>query len=258
MTRRRFPLHAGVAEVARIADVTPSMRRFTLRAGAFADFGVEQPGEILTLGWPAPRRELVLPHLGWRFPPGTPEDQHWRNFTVRGLEPGRSELDVDFFLHGDAGRASAWAERARVGDAIGFAGPRTHWKGGNHAAWSLLAADETGVPALLAILETLPAGHRTIALAEVSDNTERQEVETAADVELVWLVRGGRPPGTTTVLADAVAELELPDGPGRVWGGGEAMVMRALRDDLGARGVPRRSVHALGYWKHDTTPEEKS
>jgi NADPH-dependent ferric siderophore reductase len=258
MTRRRFPLHAGVAEVARIADVTPSMRRFTLRAGAFADFGVEQPGEILTLGWPAPRRELVLPHLGWRFPPGTPEDQHWRNFTVRGLEPGRSELDVDFFLHGDAGRASAWAERARVGDAIGFAGPRTHWKGGNHAAWSLLAADETGVPALLAILETLPAGHRTIALAEVSDNTERQEVETAADVELVWLVRGGRPPGTATVLADAVAELELPDGPGRVWGGGEAMVMRALRDDLGARGVPRRSVHALGYWKHDSTPEEMS
>ena len=197
MTRRRFPLHAGVAAVTAIETVTPSMRRFTLRADAFADFGVEQPGEIVTLGWPAPGRELVLPRTGWRFPPGN-EDQHWRNYTVRSIDPARSQIDIDFFLHGDAGRAAAWAERAQVGDAIGFAGPRLHWKGGNHADWSLLVADETGLPALLAILETLPAGHRTTALAEVSDNTERQEVETAADVDLHWLVRGGRPPGTTT------------------------------------------------------------
>jgi NADPH-dependent ferric siderophore reductase len=249
---RPFPVHAGVAEVVRIADITPSMRRFTLRADAFADFGIEQPGEILTLGWPAPGRELVLPRVGWRFPPGN-EDQHWRNFTVRSHDRGRCELDVDFFLHGDAGRAAAWALRAEVGERIGFAGPRTHWTGGNGADWSLLVADETGLPALLAILETLPAGHRATALAEVSDNTERQEVETAADVELHWLVRGGRPPGTTSVLADAVAALELPAGRGRVWGGGEAMAMRAVRDRLRK---PGRSMQALGYWKHDTTPEE--
>jgi NADPH-dependent ferric siderophore reductase len=250
--RRRFPLHAGVAEVVRIADITPSMRRFTLRADAFADFGIEQPGEILTLGWPAPGRELVLPRVGWRFPPGN-EDQHWRNFTVRSHDAARSELDVDFFLHGDAGRAAAWALRAEVGERIGFAGPRTHWTGGNGADWSLLVADETGLPALLAILGTLPAGHRTTALAEVSDNTERQEVETAADVELHWLVRGGRPPGTTNVLADAVEALELPPGRGRVWGGAEAMAMRAVRDRLRK---PGRKLQALGYWKHDTTPEE--
>ena len=256
MTRRRFPLHAGLAEVVRITDVAPSMRRFTLRAEAFGDFGLEQPGEIVTLGWPGPGQELVLPRVGWRFPAGTPPEQHWRNFTVRSFDPARSEIDIDFFLHGDAGRAASWALVAELGEEIGFAGPRTHWKGANHADWSLLVADETGLPALLAILETLPAGHRTTALAEVSDDSERQEVETAADVELVWLVRGGRPPGTTSVLIDALAELELPEGPGRVWGGGEAMAMRAVRDDLGARGVPRRSMQAMGYWKHDTTPEE--
>jgi NADPH-dependent ferric siderophore reductase len=253
-TRRPFPLHAGISEVVRIVDLTPSMRRFTLRAEAFADFGVEQPGEIVTLGWPGPGQELVLPRSRWRFPPGTPEDQHWRNFTVRSFDAARAELDVDFFLHGDVGRAAAWALRAEIGDEVGFAGPRTHWTG-NGAAWSLLVADETGLPALLAILETLPAGHRATALAEVSDRSERQEVEIAADVELVWLVRGGRPPGTTTALADAVASFDLPDGPGRVWGGGEAMAMRAVRDEMGARGVPRRSMQAMGYWKHDATDE---
>jgi NADPH-dependent ferric siderophore reductase len=196
----------------------------------------------------------VLPRQRWRFPPGTPEDQHWRNFTVRSFDPARSEIDVDFFLHGDVGRAAAWSLDAQVGDEIGFAGPRTHWQG-NGADWSLLVADETGLPALLAILETLPAGHRVTALAEVSDNTERQEVETAAELELLWLVRGGRPPGTTRVLADAVAAFEVPEGPGQVWGGGEAMAMRAVRDEMGARGLPRRAMTVMGYWKHDTTPD---
>ena len=84
------------------------MSRFTLRHAAFADFGVEQPGEIVTLGWPAPGRELVLPETGWRFPAGN-EDQHWRNYTVRAHDPERAEIDVDFFLHGDAGRAASWA-----------------------------------------------------------------------------------------------------------------------------------------------------
>jgi NADPH-dependent ferric siderophore reductase len=254
--RRPFPLHTGLAKVVRIADVTPAMRRFSLQAGDFADFGVEQPGEIVTLGWPGPDQELVLPRSRWRFPPGTPEDQHWRNFTVRAFDPVRSEIDVDFFLHGDAGRAAGWALRAEVGDEVGYAGPRTHWTDRNGAEWSLLVADETGLPALMAILETLPAGHRVTALAEVADDGERQEVHTAADLELVWLTRGGRPPGTSPVLAEALAALEFPEGPGRVWGGGEAMAMRAVRDELGGRRVPPRSIQAMGYWKHDTTPEE--
>jgi len=256
MTRRPFPLRTGIAEVVRVATLTPSMSRITLAAPELADFGVEEPGEMVTLGWPAPGRELVLPRSRWRFPPGT-EEQHWRNYTVRAYDPAQAQIDVDFFLHGDHGRASAWATRAGPGDEVGFAGPRTHWQQRNGGAdWSLLVADETGLPALLAILETLPAGHRATAVVEVGDDAERQPVETAADAELHWLSRGGRPPGTTTVLADALRGLDVPDGHGRAWGGAEARTMRAMRDHLRERGMARASVQALGYWKHDTTPEE--
>ena len=241
MTRRSFPLHTGLARVARIADVTPAMRRFTLRAEAFGDFGVEQPGEIVTLGWPGPDQELVLPRSRWRFPPGTPEDQHWRNFTVRSFDPGRSEIDVDFFLHGDAGRAASWALRAQVGDEIGYAGPRTHWTERNGAGWSLLVADETGLPALLAILETLPEGHPAIALAEVADDGERQHVDTQAEVDLRWLTRRGR-------LADEVRELNgLPWVRAHAWGGGESQAMRAVREELRGRRVAS-TLQVLGYW----------
>ena len=118
---RPFPLHTGMAEVTAVTEVTPTMARFTLTAPAFADFGVEEPGQIITLGWCDEGEELVLPLRRWRFPKGTRE-QHWRNYTVRAYRPERAEVDVDFFLHGDAGRAAAWAERAQPGDCVCFAG----------------------------------------------------------------------------------------------------------------------------------------
>jgi NADPH-dependent ferric siderophore reductase len=255
MLARPFPLHAGVSTLVRRRALTPRMARFTLRDPAFAELGVEEPGEVLTLGWCDAGEELVLPERGWRFPAGARE-QHWRNFTVRAHRPEAAEIDVDFFLHGDLGRASAWAARAAPGDRVGFAGPRMHWQWSADVEWTLLVADETGLPALLAILETLPAGHRAIALAEIHDDGERQAVTSAADVELRWLSRGGRAPGTTTLMAEAAAQLALPDGPGRAWGGGEALAMRGVRDALRAAGLARGSIDAMGYWKHRLTPDD--
>jgi NADPH-dependent ferric siderophore reductase len=252
---RPFPLCTGIATLVHRRALTPRMARFTLSAPAFAELGVEEPGEIITLGWCEPGEELVLPERGWRFPRGKRE-QHWRNFTVRAHRPEQAEIDVDFFLHGDLGRASAWAARAVPGETAGFAGPRLHWQRDPDAAWSLLAADETGLPALLAILETLPGGHRAIALAEIHDDGERQAVKCAAELDLRWLSRDGRPPGTTTRLADAAAQIVLPPGTGQAWGGGEALAMRGVRDTLRAAGVPRESMNVMGYWKHRLTPED--
>ena len=234
---RPFPLHTGIAEVTARTEVTPTMARFTLTHPTFADFGVEQAGEIITLGWCDEGEELVMPLLRWRFPPGTAE-QHWRNYTVRAYRPERAELDVDFYLHGDLGIAAAWGERAQPGDSVGFAGPRLHWKGVNGFDWSLVAADETGVPALLAILETLPAGHRAIAIAGAEDP---QEIETQADVDLRWMPAAD--------IVDAVRELELPDGPGAVWGGGHSPAMTKIRRHVRAqRTFTRGAVQVLGYW----------
>ena len=252
MAKRPFPLHTGIADVTRVVRVTPRMARMTLAAPEFGGrFGVEQPGEILTLGWAPDGEELALPLAGWRFPDGKPE-QHWRNFEVRAHDPQAATIDVDFYLHGDAGVAAAWALRAAPGDRVGFAGPRVHWAPLEDATWSLLVADETGLPALLAVLETLPAGHRSIALIEVEDDGERQPVALACDAEIRWVLRGARPTGTASVLAEALRDVELPAGTGQVWGGGESLAMRAVRDHVrGQRDFPRGTVQAMGYWKYD-------
>jgi NADPH-dependent ferric siderophore reductase len=135
----------------------------------------------------------VLPRGGWRFPKGSPE-QHWRNYTVRRHDPARAEVDIDFALHDDPGQATRWAADARPGDTAEFAGRRMHWVRDPDADWSLLAADDTGVPAALAILESLPPGHQAIAVLEVADDRECQPVETPADVDVLWLSRDGRAP----------------------------------------------------------------
>jgi NADPH-dependent ferric siderophore reductase len=237
---RPFPLHTGIAAVTARTVVTPSMARFTLTHPTFADFGVEQPGEIITLGWCDEGEALVMPLLRWRFPPGTRE-QHWRNYTVRAYRPERAEVDIDFFLHGDLGIAAAWGEQAKPGDTVGFAGPRLHWKGVNGFDWSLLAADETGVPALLAILESLPAGHRAIAIAGAGDP---QEVETRADVDLRWMPAAD--------IVEAVRALELPDVATYACVAGETDVVRRLRHHLLAdRGLPAAHTRFSGYWKRE-------
>ncbi len=250
LTRRPFPLCTGIAQVLRVRRLTPHMARITLGGPDLDGFFVEEPGEIVTLLWPAPDQRLVLPQPGWRFPPGVADAQHARNYTVRRWHAESGELDVDFVLHDDAGRASHWAAAARPGDRVGFAGPRPHWSALPGAAWTLLVADETGLPALAAIVERLPVGQPALALVEVADDGERQELESAAELTVRWLTRDGAGPGTTTLLADAVRAAELPDGPGQAWGAGEARTMRQVRDHLrGERGLASDAVAVLGYWK---------
>ena len=123
----------------------------------------------------------------------------------------------------------------------------------------LLVADETGLPALLAILESLPAGARAIALAEVADEDERQPVATRGRRRpALDLARAAGPPGTTTVLIDALRELRLPPERGQVWGGGEALAMRDVRRHLVAEHPAGRRLDAacMGYWKHRGTPDD--
>jgi len=252
--RRPFPHCTGIAPVLRVEDVTPRMRRMTFDGAELEDFMVEEPGEIITLLWPAPGRELVLPRQGWRFPPGVADAQHARNYTVRDWDPDTRELTIDFVVHGDHGRASRWARDAGPGDAVGFAGPRTHWTAQPEADWTLLVADETGLPALAAIADTLPTGHPAIAVVEVADAAERQPIPTSARLEVHWVHRDGAAPGPRGPLAERVLALDLPPGEGRAWGGGEAAAMRRIRDHLkGPCGLEAGAVSVLGYWKHRDT-----
>jgi NADPH-dependent ferric siderophore reductase len=249
---RPFPLHTGLATVTAVERITPRMARITLGGAAVAGFPDEEPGEILTLIWPA----LPVPRDGWRFPPGTP-DQHARNYTVRRYDPEQPSLVVDVVLHGDGSVASRWGGSAQPGDVIGVAGPRVHFVTDHAADYTLLAGDETALPAIAATLERLPREHRALAFIEVADAAERQALAPSCTAQVTWIHRNGALPGRGPKLLDALRAAALPPGRPKVWVAGESLAVRALREHLrDERGLPIGPLQAIGYWKHRDTPDE--
>ena len=256
-SERPFPLRTGVAEVVAVERPTPRMARITLGGTVVAGFPDEEPGEILTLIWPAlGRDDVVLPLAGWRFPPGTPE-QHARNYSIRAYDPHRPAVTIDVVLHGDGGQGSRWAGAVLPGDTVAIAGPRVHYETVPDADWTLLAGDETALPSIAATIERLPAGHPVVAFVEVADAHERQDLCGDAALTLTWVDRQGVPAGRGHLLERAVRDAELPSGDPKVWVAGEALVVRRLREYLrDERGYAIGPMQAIGYWKHRDTPDD--
>jgi NADPH-dependent ferric siderophore reductase len=244
----RFPRRSGVARLAARRQLTPRMIRVTLACEAFnADWPIQQPGEIITLLFVPPDEQIVLPLVGWRFPDGA--EQEWRNYTVRRHDREAGEIDVDVVLHEPRGPACTWAQRAPVGSDVGYAGPRVDFHPREDADWLLLCGDETALPAIAAILESSPRQREVLAVVEVADGEEEQQLELPPGASLQWVHRDGAPAATTAHLADALRAVELPSGSGQAWGAAESRVARELRTVLREeRGMPRSHASAKGYW----------
>jgi NADPH-dependent ferric siderophore reductase len=178
-------------------------------------------------------------------------------YTVRQWDAARREVTMLMVRHGDEGPASAWVDRAKPGDPLALWGPRTAYHPPASTDWQLLVADETGLPAVAAILETLPAGAVARIFAEVADDAERQDLPGAPGFDVTWLYRNGAPAGTTRLLADAVRAMPWPAGTPYVWGGGESRAMTAVRRYVrGERGLAREAVSLVAYWRHASSPPD--
>mgnify|MGYP001507664586 FL=1 len=94
-----------------------------------------------------------------------------RNYTVRAVRPGLRELDVDFVVHGDAGPASSFALSAEPGDRVGLLDQGIGYHPRVPHDWTLLVADETGLPAVAGICESLPDDARGLAVVEAVSYT---------------------------------------------------------------------------------------
>lgn len=226
-------------QVTSVQQLTPTFRRITLGGYSLRDFGVH--GSTLDLrvkllipslagnGSPLPLPQIRTAHTGWyqewlSLDPNTRGSM--RTYTVRQerLDAVYPEIDVDFVMHADAaghaGPAANWARDARPGDTLVLIGPNNRaahcvtagsysgieWRPGL-AQRVLLAGDETAVPAISAILESLPDSLSGHAILEVPESGDFQDLKTAADVEVIWLARGGasaRPHPHGQLLQEAV------------------------------------------------------
>ncbi|PFG42983.1 NADPH-dependent ferric siderophore reductase [Isoptericola jiangsuensis] len=306
-------------EVSRVTRLCPSFVRITFTGAdldRFADNGRDQRIKFLLPapcgGWEYLDRQNPDWFTTWRE---LPEERRnpLRTYTVRAVRPDLREVDVDIVLHGDTGPASRWANGARPGSPLVIIGPDAAHDGphgglefkppaSSHAL--LLAGDETAVPAIASICESLPADAVGEVFLEVPHPEDRWTLAAPAGVRITWLAREDREhgdllvpavqaaadrmlalgvrasvdevPGTpvpavTAAGVDLSAEAEdvdvdtdvlweVPvDAEGRplvqdtvlyAWFAGEAGVIKTLRRHLVThRGVDRKSVAFMGYWR---------
>ncbi|WP_454162952.1 siderophore-interacting protein [Gordonia iterans] len=240
-----------------VEDVTPHMRRVTfagdpvaayIATGQFPNIKLLFPRDDGGYGVP----ELDDPDCGEDTLIRTRPELHERvrTYTVRRFDADSSTLSIDFVMHGDEGLASGWAARARPGTTLGIAGG-----GGRSISLAgdyVIAGDETALPAIGNILENLPAEARGTAYVEICDDSARQELTRPEGIELRWLAREGAPAGTGTLLSDAVAAHPLTEAT-FAWAAAESAQVLAIRKDLRKRGLARRSMLVIGYWRRGLT-----
>lgn len=239
------------ADVREVLALTPHMIRIV--------FGGEDLRRFVSSGDPDERLVVVLPRAGERETPApvrqqdgaldysSDDEPELRSYTVRRWDADKPEMVVDFVRH-DGGVAAAWAIQAQVGDVV-YLSPANGWYAPPaDATWQLLLADLTALPALGRIIEELPAGMRAIAVAEIAEEGDRQQLTSAGDVTYDWVV-GGNGHGPSRML-EVLKELELPDGPGYIWFAGEAAESRAIRKYIRRElGWPTERFTIIGYWR---------
>lgn len=261
----RHPLVPRLLEVLRVARPTPRLVRVTLGGDDLAGFTTLSPTDHVKLLVPtgdAPPAMPVAGPDGLAFPPGASMADA-RDYTPRRFDPAAGELDIDVVVHG-AGRVSDWATAARPGDRVGVLGPRGSHLVPTAFAWLLLVGDDTALPTIARWLAELPSDARAIAVVEVEDAAEEQDLAAPAGTRIVWVHRAGSAAAPEERLLAAVAALALPDGDGIAWIGGEANAIRPIRRHLlTERGMPRAAVDLSGHWKrgvvswdhHEEIPE---
>ncbi|MEX5593434.1 siderophore-interacting protein [Pseudomonas orientalis] len=237
-------------QVMRVVDITPRMRRITLGGPELAGFVSLGSDDHIKLLFPqnaAEQAALESPTFSIK---GDGPQPAMRDYTPRRFDLGTGELDIDFVLHGD-GPASNWAEQAQVGQHLHIGGPRGSMIVPDIFDSYLLIGDETALPAIGRRLEELPAGRRVLAVIEIADGAEQQTLESAADVEIIWVLRGQED------LLDVVRNLTLPGGTLYSFVATETKVSRQVRRVLlETHKVNEEYLKAVGYWRAEGSDED--
>jgi NADPH-dependent ferric siderophore reductase len=305
------PVRLFEVEVLAVERLSPNLSRITFSGECLADF--DDGG---TAGLRDLRVKLLFPSPGQPLPAFGDVASGWyqqwlaldpavrgsmRTYTARRAYPlgAPPALVIDFVIHvddsGRQGPGSSFASEARPGDRVAVLGPGApdgvcgqglyggiEWRPPLAAGTELLVVgDETALPAICSILETLGDGYRGHVLVEVPEAGDAVDLPAPAGIQVRWLPRDGGARGARPIDAvegvmrgrAEVVDVVLPDvdidreilwdtpeaeptdtdaaqDPFYAWIAGEASMVRELRRILvRGHGIDRSQVAFMGYWR---------
>ena len=205
-----------------------------------------------------------------------------RTYTIRAIDIVKQRLEIDFVKHQlpfvagiieagivetaamtanlptpeQGGYGQYFAEHAKIGDTIDIRGPGAVASIDCNAAWLLLVADMTSLPALGVVMQALPADARGYVVFEVLSAADApaqllESIKLPANVQLIVSVRG-----QAKSLAQTVASLPWLAGQPSVWCACEFSDMKAIRSYVtGEHEVDRVGCYFSSYWKEGVTED---
>jgi NADPH-dependent ferric siderophore reductase len=235
---RREPPRFRLVRVRRVAMVNSCLARVTLGGAELEGLTIDEPAASVRLLLPSPpSRELVVPTWNGNEFLVDGERPVIRTFTPL-LSAEGTELDVEIVLH-DEGVAAKWAAGTGFEDPAAVSGPGRGYAIDPDAGSYVLAGDESAIPAITQLLESLAPTSEVAVFVEARDGARRALPDHPRAV-IEWC----------DSLLDALRDAEIT-GDTRVWAAGEAAAMQRIRRHLFEdRGVARRQATIRGYWKH--------
>ncbi|HIE0015229.1 siderophore-interacting protein [Serratia ureilytica] len=274
--------------------ISPSLLRCVFEGADVHRMKLEAPDQRIKLLFPAADGKITPLANGpdWYGDyMALPKEQRpvMRTYTLRALRREQNQMDVEFVLHGVNGPASAWATHAEPGDMLQTVAPNGDFDGDSGGyEWAppaqlqqaLLIADETAVPAAMAILEQLAQQAnppRVQAFFEVPVAADCLDLAHFPFADVYWLPRDvGRQlvhgtllveavrqrvdiPASACAQAQSLAESSLSDevlweraagsNAFYAWVAAESSAVKTLRRYLiGERDLDRSTVNFMAYW----------
>ncbi len=212
-----------------VEDLAPDLRQITVASEDLIGFHW-LPGQDLELHFPLDGRTVS------------------RRYSIRRADPGAGTLDLWFVLHGD-GPAARWASGAAAGEELPAArGPRGKITVDPAADWHLFIGDESFLGASFAMLESLAGGGEAVAVYELGSEQARPPLAAEPPGKFHWLLPPGGDGADGRPALDSALALAPDRGTGRIYIAGEVRWALRLRDELLARGRPKATITAKGYW----------
>jgi NADPH-dependent ferric siderophore reductase len=238
-------------EVVSVSRIAPRLVSVLVNGGDLSRFADAPPTSHIKVFLPAVGQDApTMPSVG---PDGArvwPQDQPRpvvRTYTPRSFDPEIGTLEVQFLLHG-AGPASEWAETARPGSKAAIGGPGGRFSLDLEASHWFIAGDESALPAVGTLLDTLPASTTAEVHLEVTGPEDEIPFASPADATITWHHRRAAD-AWGTELYEATAGASIPDGA-QVWVACEASAVRTIRRHLLVeRQVSTATTVTRGYWR---------